>query len=82
MRPGLLNLGFVCGCAAAVLFILVKAAKYGGDAAERELPIYVALLLACGLAGSLIWRLVCFILRKTVEPPTKRSKRDNAGDVS
>jgi hypothetical protein len=52
MKLTLINRGFLYGSAAAILFILAKVARYGGGAAHREIPIYIAVILVCGLVGA------------------------------
>jgi hypothetical protein len=50
------NRGFVYGCAAAILFILAKVAKYGVSA-NSEAPIYILVIATGGVAGGLFWHL-------------------------
>jgi predicted membrane-bound spermidine synthase len=50
----LVNRGFVYGCAAAVLFILGKVAKFGASAASNEWVIYILVILTGGFVGALL----------------------------
>jgi hypothetical protein len=55
LNPRLLNRGFLYGCAAAILFILGKVAKYGGGTSSKEAFISLLVILASACAGGLLW---------------------------
>lgn len=78
MKLSLINRGFLYGCAAAILCILAKVARYGGGAAHREIPIYIAVILVCGLVGAGLYCLgqALFAPRPdTDQHPRKRQSR-------
>jgi hypothetical protein len=50
-----INRGFLCGSAAAILFILAKIAKYGASGVAYEPLIYLLVILTGGLTGALLW---------------------------